>query len=176
MQKLLTKRERAILFITVAVIIFTFAFNFVIVPVYTKNDLLNKEIRLAGAKLKKYLWLLNQKEAIQAQFSQISSASFASGQQQDTLVSALSELENLAKDANIRIVDIRPQGASESSALEKGNLIELRTEGAMEEYLKFIYNLERSPSFLKIKKFRLTAKPQSQTLEGNFTVIKPSIY
>ncbi len=156
MQKLLTKREKTILYITVGVIIFAFAFNFIIAPIYTKNDSLNKEINIARAKLKKYLWLIEQKEAIQAQFSAISSLSFQPNQQEDILASA--------KDANIRIVDIRPQDTS----------IELRTEGLIEEHLKFIYNLERSLSFPRIKKFRLTVKPQSQDLEGNFTITKPS--
>lgn len=172
MIKVLTKRERIILYVTIGMLVFAISFNFVIAPVLTKNDGLNKEINLARAKLKKYFWLLSQKDYIQAKFSKFSTTFRISGEKQDTLVSALSELENLAKNANIRIIDVRPQ-TSRGLDLYKEVLIDLRAEGTMEGYLNFIYNLENSLSLLKIKRFQLTAKPNTPTLEGSFSISLP---
>jgi Tfp pilus assembly protein PilO len=167
--RVLTKREKTILYITIVIFILSLGFNFFIVPILTKNEKLNKEIILARTRLKKHLQLLSQKEYIQSEYNKFSSNYKASNQQEGTLGSALSELENLAKNANIRIVDIRPE-ATKNLALYKEILIDLRTEGTMEGYLKFIYDLENSLSLLRIKRLRLSSKLNSQALEGSFSI------
>ena len=174
MQSILTKREKIILYITIGVIIFSIIFNFLILPVLTKIGLLNKEINLTQARLKKYTQLLSQKDYIQSKYNKFISRVSVSGRRQDTLVDALSELENLAKEANIRIIDIRPQ-ASRNINLYKEIIIDLRTEGTMEGYLKFIYNIENSLLLLRIKKLQLDAKPNSPTLEGSFSISQISV-
>ena len=59
--------------------------------------------------------------------------------------------------------------------LYKEILIDLRTEGTQEGYLKFFYNIENSLALLRIKKFRLTAKTNTQTLEGSFSISQLSL-
>lgn len=169
MIKLLSKRERIILYATIGVLIFFLGFNFLIAPLVTKVANLNKEIKLAREKLKEYRWLLSQRDYIQGAYAKSSSVFKASGEKENPLVSALSSLENLATQADIRIIDIRPQ-ASRGSTPYRQMLIDLRTEGAMEGYLSFFYNLENSLSLLRIKKFQLTAKPNTPALEGSFTI------
>jgi capsular polysaccharide biosynthesis protein len=175
MIKVLAKREKAILVATIGVIIFAIGFNFFIAPILVKNDNINKEINLVRTKLKKYLLILGKKDYIQDKYSKLSSASKLPDQQQDNLVNALSELENLAKSANIRIIDIRPESALRSQAQYNEIVIDLRTEGTMEGYLKFIYDLEGSISLLRIKRFRLNARSNTQGLEGIFSISQLSI-
>lgn len=174
MHRILTKRERVILYLTISVIIFSIVFNFVLTPILKRNELLNKEINIAKIKLKKYLRLLSKKDYIQNKYNKFVSGVNLSDTGKDTLVDALSELENLAKQANIRIIDIRPQGAKNIN-LYKEILIDLRTEGAIESYLKFIYNIENSLSLLCIRRFQLTARPNTQTLEGSFSILQISV-
>ena len=174
MIKVLTKRERIILYATIGIIIFTVVFNFLLAPILTKNDILNKEINITRIKLNKYLRLLSQRAYIQNKYNKFSSTFKIPEQGGDTLVAALSELETLAKNANIRILDIRPQ-ASKTSDIYKENLIEARTEGGMEGYLKFIYDIENSLSLLRIKRFQLNAKPGASGLEGSFSISQLSI-
>jgi len=176
MYRLLTKRERIISYIAAAVVIFSIAFNFLLAPALKTNDILNKEINLARAKLYRYAVLLSQKEEIQNKYSKFSEALGGAQQKEDTFVSVLSELEGLAKNANIHIVDIRPQSASaKSSGLYKEASIDLRTEGPMDSYIKFIYSVENSLLLLKIKKLQLAARPNSQVLEGNFSILQLSV-
>lgn len=167
--------EKIILYLTISVIVFSIGFNFLIAPVLTKNENLNKEINITKVKLKKYLQLLSQKDYIQNKYNKLSVYLKDSTAEKDTLVGALSELENLAKASGVRIIDIRPQSSSKGPDLYKEILIGLKTEGAMEGYLKFIYNLENSPSLLKIKRFQLNAKPNIQVLEGSFSISKLSV-
>lgn len=174
MIKVITKRERIILFITVGLIFFSIVFNYAISPVLTKNDNLNKEINLASAKLKKYLKLLSQKDIIEAKYNErFASVSRQSEQKKDSLVAVLTELEELAKRANIRIIDVRPEAARDLN-LHKEISVDLRAEGNTEGYLKFIYDIENSPLFLRIRRFQFNTKPNTQALEGIFSISQPS--
>lgn len=174
MFKVFTKREKIILHLTICVIVFAISFNTFVNPVLTKNDTLNKEINITRTKLSKYLRLLSQKENIQSKYSSITSSVGIFSQQTDKSVNALAELENLAKRANIRIIDLRPQ-TTKSLALYKELPIDLRTEGTMENYLRFIYDMENSLLLLRIKRMQLNALPNTQTLEGNFSIAQLSI-
>ena len=160
---------------TIGVIIFAIGFNFFLAPVLLKNDRLNKEINFTRSKLKKYLLILKKKDAIQAQYSKFASSQKLAEEDQDNLVAAFAQLEDLSKSANIRIIDIRPETALRNQALYNEIVIDLRTEGTIEGYLKFIYDLENSISLLRIKRFRLNAKPNSQTLEGIFSISQLSL-
>lgn len=174
MNLILKRREKIILYATIGVIIFAVAFNLFISPAMNKNEGLEKEIVFTRAKLKKYLQLINSKGAIEAKYNSLSSTFKLPSQESDNILTALSELDALAKNANIRILDIRPQEAG-GTAYYKEILIDLRTEGEMSEYLKFIYNLDKSFSALSIKKFQLNSRTNSNLLEGIFTISQFSV-
>ncbi|MEK6714719.1 MAG: hypothetical protein AABY43_01570 [Candidatus Omnitrophota bacterium] len=169
MIKILNKREKIVLWLTLGVIIFSLIFNFLIAPVLTKNDNLNKEIKLTQTKLKRSLRLLSQKDYLKVKYNKLLPLDNVSGEPQDSSVSVLSELERLSKNADIRIIEIRPE-TTKKLALYKEIFVDLRAEGTMEGYLKFIYALEHSPLLLKIKKFQLTAKPNTPLLEANLSL------
>jgi hypothetical protein len=174
MQRILTKREKIILYVTAGVVIFSIIFNFLISPLLQKTQSLNKEINVTGLKLRKYIQLLSNKDNIQNRYNEFVAGKNSTYENKDPLVAALSVLEGMAKDAGVRIIDIRPQ-ASQRLDLYKEILIDLRTEASMESYIKFLYNIESSLSLLKIKKFQLNTKPNSQFLEGNFSISRISL-
>lgn len=169
MIKILNKREKIILWLTAGVIAFSIIFKFFITPVLTKNDDLNKEIKLTQAKLKRSLRLLKQKNYIKSKYSKLLPLDNLSDEPQDSSVGLLSELERLSKNANIRIIELRPETAKKSG-LYKEIFVDLRADGAMSGYLKFIYDIERSPLLLKIKKFQLSAKSNTPILESNLSL------
>jgi len=174
MFKTLNKREKTILLLTSAVIIFGLSFKTIIAPLLTKNEALNKEIKLTQIKLKKYLRLENQKESLQGAYAKISATTNIMIEGEDASTSVLSQIENLAKNSNLNIVDIRPESQKNLSS-SKESYVELRTEGDMESCLKFIYSIENSLALLEVKKFQLRAKPGSYNLEGNFLIAQVSL-
>ena len=169
MIKVLTKRERIILYATIGVIFFAIIFNAILFPLAKKNSELNKRISLAQQKLKNYIWLLSQKDVILNKYSLLTSSVNGSGKE-NQIVAGLTGLENMAKEANVRIIDIRPQPEVKSHGSRGEGVIELRAEGEAEAFLKFIYEIEKSLALLKIKKFQLSSRPNSQTLEARFTI------
>lgn len=170
MQRLFTRREKVILSIIIALAVFSVFFNFFIAPILKKNSTLNKEISITRTKLKKYLWLVSKKEQIQEKYGKLAMDLKLPGKGEDASVTALSALESLAQSANIRIIDIRPQVSTKSIGLYKESIVDIRVEGEMRNYLEFIFNLENSFTLLRIKRFQLSAKPNSQFLEGSFSI------
>lgn len=170
MNKILNTREQAILFITIVIIIFAVIFNILIAPILEKNNELNREIAVTRTRLIKYSRLLSQKETIEAKYNKLAIPGL-NIEQSGTLVAALSEIQALANNAGIRLLDIRPQ--TQRSAAAKEIAIDVRAEGSMDSYMKFIYQIEHSLSSLAIKKIQIGAKPNTQSLEGNFTISQP---
>jgi len=175
MQKIITNREKIILYLTIGVIIFGIGFTFLLTPILNEYAKLDKEINITRARFRKYQLLLSQKEYIQKKYDQFASGANLSGTGKDSLVNVLTELEDLAKEADIRIIDIRPQGPAGAATLYKEVVVDLRTEGAIEGYLKFIYRIENSLSLLRIKRFQLAARPNSPALEGVFSISQVSL-
>lgn len=167
MPKILSKRETTAAYITLGVILFAVLFNLFLAPLLDKQRELSREISSSRQKLKKYTRLLAEKELIEAKYAKFASAFRLPEQQEEPQVAALSELEGLANNAGIRITDVRPQGTAGS---QKVINIEIRTEGELSAYLKFFYAIEQSLSSLTIKKFQLSAKPNSRLLEGVFSI------
>lgn len=169
----LHQREKNILYLTIAVVIFALLFNFIVWPLFTKSENLSRQIKVNRAKLGKYLWLLDNKEMIRQEYARYIPPASDAGQQKDPLVSALKELENLAKNAGIKIIDLRPQaGSGSGDGPYRQAVIDVRTEGTMDNYLKFFYSIENSLSLMKVQSFQLTQRSDSGLLEGSFSIIK----
>lgn len=165
------KREKALLYITVFIVIFSIAFKLFISPALDKNDALNKEISFTRLRIKKYLKLLSQKDYLRSKYEKFSLRLKDIEAEGETFVSVLSELEGLARDSGTRITDMRP--LTKSSASGKEMLVDLKTEGTVEDCMKFIYEIENSPRLLTIEKFQLRAKPGTHVLEGIFSISQP---
>lgn len=168
---MLKKREKLILYITITVVFLSVVFNFIVFPLAAKYGTLNREINFNKTKLRKYLQLLNQKQEIENKYGRFFSNQGSFSDSKNNLVAAMATLETLAKNANIKIIDIRPQTISKGDKV----IIELRTEGQIEAYTKFIYDTEASLSLFKIVRLQLAAKANKTALEGAFTITQPVI-
>lgn len=174
MPKLFSSREKMIFYAVIYIAAFSVLFRFIFVPVMNKNEYLNKEIRASLIKLKKYNRLLKGKQEILNRYQQFFPDYKLAGdeEKQEPLSAALSELQKSAAASNIRIVDIRPQIAAAKKSAQKELVIDMRAQATMEEYLKFIYDIETSASFLNINRLQFMAKPNTQDLEGIFSIAK----
>jgi len=169
-QRILTRRERTILYLTGCVIIFALVFNFLLSPVLQRFDALNRQINSVRGRLYKYMRLLSQKDYIEAAYAKYSVLSPAGAQKESQAAGPLAELENLANGAGIRIIDLRPRGVNRNVSGYNETQIEMRTQGPIESYFNFIYGLETSLYLLKIKTFQLSVRPNTPELEGMFTI------
>ncbi|MFH1338991.1 MAG: type 4a pilus biogenesis protein PilO [Candidatus Omnitrophota bacterium] len=168
---MLLKRERIILYFTLGLIGFSLMLNFIFLPVINEFGDLNKEITLCQLNLKKSIKLLSRKQKIQQDYTQISSLTQLEAGEEEIITLVLAQLENLASQAGLRIIDIRPQ-ASRDLDRYKEIVVELKQEGKIEGFLRFIYDLENPPHLLRIKKLQLNSKAAGGVLEGQLLVSK----
>lgn len=168
MPETLNRREKIILLSVIMLVILAIGFRTLVAPVLARNAVLDTEIKITRLKLKKYLGLLNQKEELKNAYAKLSRVSVTPQEGQATSTGILSDIENLANDSGLYIIDIRPEPRKNTASKE--NYVQLRTEGEMESYLKFIYSIENSLRLLQVKKLQLQAKNGSSRLEGNFLI------
>lgn len=167
----LTKREKVILFFTLGVIAFSLILNFILLPVIDKLRELNQEINSCQLDFKKSIRLLANKQAIQEDYNQISSIVQLQVGQEEMVAIVLLELEQLSSKVGLRIVDVRPQRSNDLDRY-KEILVELRQEGNIDGFLRFIYDIENPPHLLKIKKLQLNSKTTSDTLQAKLIISK----
>lgn len=169
----LLKKERVFLLVVALALVFVSALRFFYVPVFLKNQALGREINTLGSRVCTYTRLISQKDRIRAEFAKASPVPDSpAAERPDTLMAVLSELEKLAKNSDIRIIDIRPQQQQNTSQGNRQLAVDLRTEGVMEGYLRFIYATENSALLLKIKRLQLNLKTATPLLEGQFSIIQ----
>ena len=169
MLRVLGKREQLLLYLIFGLILVSLVFNFIAYPLWQNNQSLNREITMTRFKLVKYQEALNRKAELENIYPESSPALKALEQKQDTVVAVLTELEHLSQKVNLKILDIRPQSIARASGVKEASF-DLRLEGDIEAYLKFIYEIENSVFLLRIKKILLHAKADSTSIEGAFTI------
>ncbi|MCG8431818.1 MAG: hypothetical protein MJA29_11680 [Candidatus Omnitrophica bacterium] len=167
----LSKREKITAGITLAVVIVSVGYRFVFMPWNERRQRLDAQLSLMGKQWRNYAALLSRQDLISSRFKEVFSSAGPVDPALDAGLGVISELESLGRQNGMQIIDIRPQGGGDSQrALYREDLYTLRTKGAVESYLKFIYALEHSLSLLHIRRVALIAKPQSQEIEGVFTL------
>lgn len=172
MMKILNKREKFIAYSLVLLICLWVVGSVFILPFLKRNESLNKEIQFTSAKLNKYKWLLSNKERILKKYGGDGALALSSSGLE---VNLLSELESAAKLYGIVIIDIRPQGVFQDPQGPKGASVDLRAEGSIQDFLKFIYAIENSISMFNISRFHLKSKSNSSLLEGSFSISQTRI-
>lgn len=169
MNKQLSGREKLILYVLIAVTFLGANVLFVFEPVIRRNITLNNEIQNVNLRIKRYLALLGKEKFILDNYNKLNLDSPELLGRQDRVVSLLSELEDTAKNAGIQIIEIRPEAGSKKGKRQE-TVVNLKAEAAMEQYVKFIYDLENSRFLLRIKSLQLSVKSNSQALEGVFSI------
>ena len=148
-------REKVLVVCAAVAIILALVYTLAIDPLLANSTRLDRQIRKAQQELKtlhahrrEYLQRQLVLDRINTQIKQ--RANF----------SIFSRLEELARNTGTRdkILHMRPTASSPSEAYEEES-VEIKMEGVtLEELQTYLYEIEQSPQFLKIK--RLSIKPR----------------
>jgi Tfp pilus assembly protein PilO len=124
---------------------------------------LNKEIITKESQVKQDLRILAQKDRVLAQIARYSSFLGSMGSQEEEIVSALKEIENLANKSSIYLVDLKPAGQKIFGA-SKGYMIALNCEAQMEQIAEFIYNIQSSNRLFVVEKIQISPKSKDSSV------------
>ncbi|MEW6009412.1 MAG: type 4a pilus biogenesis protein PilO [Candidatus Omnitrophota bacterium] len=158
----LSKREKIFLYITAGLIAGSLGFKFIFEPLLRLSDRLNQKLKVSQSQLRR-LQRLSSGKPIKEDY-ELSLASIKMAKSADAEMARLfGEIESMAKDAGVNILNLRPQEIEDKKVYKKFSL-ELKSEGTSKQILQFVFLIESSPLLLKIDRFQLAANASSKGL------------
>lgn len=159
----LSKREKSLFYLAVAIISLSLIFNFLLKPLGSNWRQLNSQIIDKEIKLKKNARLLQQKDKVKNVYAKYAPYIKRQGSDEEEISFLLNEVERQARASGIRIVNIRPKPIKDLEFYKK-YIIEMNCEAPMEKYTEFIYNLQNSTQSIRVEKLKLTSQGKDNPL------------
>lgn len=156
----ISPREKAILYITIGVIIIGVSGHFVIGPAIDSLSEVNKEIEKKTYLLKKQTSLLKRGGDITSLYESYRKTLEKQRTPQEIVASLFKDIEAAAKKTGLKLKKVKPLPVKEGKEY-KEVLLELDIEGDFVAFFKFINELETKTSFVKISALRLTSQSSS---------------
>jgi Tfp pilus assembly protein PilO len=122
---------------------------------------IDSQTRLTKVKLQKSLSIIKDKERIDKEYAAYADRLKPKSSDEEELTSILNELETLARNANLKIVSMRPRQPKDMDYY-KTFTVEADTESDMGSLMKFIYDVKNSQQLIKIDKLNINTKSSQE--------------
>lgn len=159
----LSKRERILLYLAATFISLNLFYKFAIKPLLKKWDLLNQQILNSEIELKRSLKYLNLKDEVENIYLSYIGHIKKSGADEEELTVFLNEVEKVARASGMHIANIRPEPVKDLEFYKK-YLLEMNCEATMENYIEFIYNLQKTAQLIRVEKLKLFSQGKANPL------------
>ncbi|MDD5680595.1 MAG: GspMb/PilO family protein [Candidatus Omnitrophica bacterium] len=173
----ITKREKILAAFTVSVTLIALVYNFIIDPIISQWNALDKKIRDKESALKKYSRILGDKENIErlrTQYAKYLGSKKMTLEEESAV--ALSSIEKTARQTSVRITNIKPLSSKSFGNYNKFTF-RVATESKLTELTKFIYDLQSSDQLLKVERMVLRAKEnEPATIKSILNITKVSVF
>ncbi|MBI4336031.1 MAG: hypothetical protein HY589_05190 [Candidatus Omnitrophica bacterium] len=168
------KRERFLIIFTLTAGAALALYLCAIEPLFDSRSGFALRIQAANSRLVKNLKLLHDKEKIDDEFKKYKEYIESAGSEGDQMAVVLKEIEIAAMTSGVKIVSIKPKGEKQLKGYKKA-VIEAVSEAKVEQFMKFIYEVEGSKKLLKVERCVLSLKSsQSDVLRGTLIIRKIS--
>ncbi|MFC1624073.1 hypothetical protein ACFL28_01960 [Candidatus Omnitrophota bacterium] len=170
--KNLAKREKGILLLTIALGAGALFYNLIIEPVIVRWRTLDEEIHSRSALLAKDARLLKAYSSLEEKYAKYNDVLESNQDEEEPLTNALGEIESISKKSSCRIVNIKSRASKELDGYREMSF-DVIAEGNIDEFLRFLYEIETSKETLRIRRFTITSKSdRSGKLKGIFLISK----
>ncbi|MFC1807261.1 hypothetical protein ACFL0T_02705 [Candidatus Omnitrophota bacterium] len=159
----LSKREKAVFYAAIFFISLVAVDRLIVSPIYLKIISLNKEIKDKEVGIKRNLHFLTQKDRIKSEVSKYGPILKKFESNEADITSILKELEKLANDASVYLVDIKPTGTKEEDGYIK-HVVKLNCEAQMEQIVDFIYSAETSDTLFTVEDYKISPKSKDSAV------------
>lgn len=158
-----TKREKQIFYICVSLITLLILERIVFRPLADKLAGLNQEIQLKETRLIKGLRAQGQRDKIIKDYKSYEGYLKLKGSDEEIVSELLREIERLARESTVSILDIKPQSMNKR-AMYKEYTIEVRSEATFKDIITFLYRLNNSLLLLRVEKLVLSLKEENSDI------------
>lgn len=173
----LNKRERYLAIATISVISAALFYVLLLMPVTTKWDNLNKQIKTKINVLEKDTAILRNQKQLESEYAKLSSLAKPAESGEKAIADALSFIENISRNNSCYIANIKPEGIKNAGAYNE-ILIDVSIEGNIGQLSKFLYEIENPRNnLMNIKSCTISAKSgQSGILKSALLISKALLY
>jgi Tfp pilus assembly protein PilO len=151
----LSKREKYIAYVSIGIIIFLVLDKCVISQVMNRLAALDEEILVLENKLEKSINILQQEDAIFDEYEKYVEVIKKQRSDEEIMVVLLSNIEKMANQASVRLVDMKPT-PSEKKEFYTKYTIRIEAEAEISQLINFIYQLEKTDELFRISELRLS--------------------
>jgi len=169
--KNLSAKERILLVVCIVLAAMALTYNLVIEPLIVSWAALDEKIDAKSSLLKKNVRLLGMAKMLESEHLKYEGFIETGENEERELRKTLAEIENLSKKSNCRIVNVKPF-ASKTIGNYKEISFEVTAEGSIDELSRFLYEIEASGAYLRVKRFTLMSKHASEGLRGTFLIAR----
>jgi Tfp pilus assembly protein PilO len=167
-----TNQEKMIFLVASIFVIVASVDRFLISPVHSKLQFIDKEIVSKITSIKTQEDILLRKDRIEIEAAKYKGLITSEGSEEEEISSLMKEVETIANKAAVYLLDMKPSNMKEESGYKKYQVI-LNAEGNFAKIIEFMYNIETSKKLLKIEKLQLSPKSKdSDVLKCNILISK----
>lgn len=159
----LTKREKLILYCTVSIVSLMLLDRLIVSPLFHKMRSSDEQLVQKIAHIRKNLHILTQKDRILSERAKYYALMRSLESDEEEVTSILKEIEKIANDSSVYLVDMKPGDAKNIGASKKYT-INLSCEAQMEQLAAFMYNIESSNKLLTIEKYQISPKASESSV------------
>lgn len=168
----LSQKEKVGLSVAFAFLGLAFLDRLLISPLRARFQRLNLQITTAEKELGGDLRNIKQKEFIQEEYEKYHKYIQRSGSDEEEVAQILGEIESLARNSSVYLVDMKPRKPQEID-FYKEYTVEIEAEGRMESLVKFMYQMNTSQQLLRVESLRLSqTKSESTVLKASMLITK----
>ena len=168
-----SRRERYLALITISVVSIGVSYAFIIGPLASGWKNLNNQTRSKVVLLENDSKILANRKMIESEHAKLSKY-VKTGQSEDQAVAdTLAYIENVSRNDSCLITNIKPVDVK-SEPSYKEILIDVSAEATIEQFSKFLYDIENPrDNLINVKRFTISAKSgQTGALKGAFIIGK----
>jgi hypothetical protein len=159
----LNKKQKMLFYAAVFFIVLALLDRIIFAPILSRSKGLDRQIESEEETIKRNLTILSRKESLSGDIEKYSSYLSEAETEEKEVTNFSREVENMAKEASVYLVGIRPAGKVEEGITKK-YFLELDFEAKMEQLFEFFYAIENANVLTKIEMYYITPKSTESSI------------
>lgn len=168
----LSKKEKIGMSFALAFLVIAGMDRLIINPIRGRFQRVDQAIKISEKQLGHDLRNVHLKDQITEEFEKYVQYVERSGSDAEELKKFLGEIELLAQQSNVDLVDIKPQTPVEIDFYKEYS-VEIEAEGKIADLTTFLHHINMSAQLLRVEKLRLNAKEsENKMLKSSMLITK----
>jgi len=168
----LSKKEQIGMSFALAFLVIAGMDRLIVNPIRSRFQRVNQAITIGEKQLGHDLRNVHLKDQIEEEFEKYVQYVKRSGSDSEESKKFLGEIESLAQQSNVNLVDIKPQ-TPKIVDFYKEYSVEIEAEGNIADLVTFLHRINMSIQLLRVEKLRLNAKDsENKMLKSSMLITK----